>query len=289
MKRIIAYMAIPAMILAGCNKPLELAEVEESFAPKGNLPTVTIDPASVVIDQYEQEVTVDVTFSGVSAGMKNLELGLLSATDPGFVSSSSVLVETPEDGTYTLTVRAAAGVTNYIKAMAASDDGAVYSDRVTVDVPDIPWYYKAKNNGQYVGTFTSETDGSGTAYENHVITIEFSDDFSTMTIYEMDPWIKANVEGYNAKTMNYATGDVDLTNRTVTFNVASNGVDVNAGSYLLGAIAEVSDQGVSLDRTFVVTFNEDATEISYPWYGVLDTSGNTLKEIYDAGITLNAN
>lgn len=288
MKRIIAYMAIPAMILAGCNKPLELAEVEESFAPKGNLPTVTIDPASVVIDQYEQEVTVDVTFSGVSAGMKNLELGLLSATDPGFVSSSSVLVETPEDGTYTLTVRAAAGVTNYIKAMAASDDGAVYSDRVTVDVPDIPWYYKAKNNGQYVGTFTSETDGSGTAYENHVITIEFSDDFSTMTIYEMDPWVKANVEGYNANTMNCATGDVDLTNRTVTFN-ASSGVNINAGQYTLGAIAEVSDQGVSLDRTFVVTFNEDATEISYPWYGVLDTSGNTLKEIYDDGITLNAN
>lgn len=293
MNKLIAYMALPALLFASCTKAPELDEVEAGFAERGALPEVSIDPSSVVVDEYAQTLTVNVSFKGVSADMDSLELGLLSAEDAGFVESYASLLETPEDGTYTMSVHVTAGITNYVKAMAATTDGAVYSDRITVSVPDIPWYYKIA--GEYVGTFGPDANfaGSGaTPFENHVVKVEVADDFSTVTLYDLDPFIKNSLaDDYVSGEMNYVTGTLDLEARTITFpSNGSAGTTVGVPGYEIVPISSYSEDGYGLASAFVCTFSEDASELYLPWYGVLDLQENLLSYVYsEDGITLSAN
>lgn len=292
MKKIIAYIALPALIFTACNKVLELDEVEAGFAERGALPEVSIDPSTIVVDEYAQTVTLDVTFGGVTADMDSLELGLLSGQDAGFTESSVTLLEEPANGTYRMTVHVAAGATNYVKAMAATTDGAVYSERITVDVPDIPWYYKIA--AQYVGTYEpdSNTASQGaTAYENHVVKVELSDDLSTITFYDIDPYVQeAAGTSYVSGRMNYITGELDLDARTVTFTVVGYGVNPNFEPYLLAPITSYSEEGYGVGQSFVITFSEDADEFTLPWYAVLDNEAGNLPFVYsEDGITLSAN
>ena len=292
MKKIIAYIALPALIFTACNKVLELDEVEAGFAERGALPEVSIDPSTIVVDEYAQTVTLDVTFGGVTADMDSLELGLLSGQDAGFTESSVTLLEEPANGTYRMTVHVAAGATNYVKAMAATTDGAVYSERITVDVPDIPWYYKIA--AQYVGTYEpdSNTASQGaTAYENHVVKVELSDDLSTITFYDIDPYVQeAAGTSYVSGRMNYITGELDLDARTVTFTVVGYGVNPNFEPYLLAPITSYSEEGYGVGQSFVITFSEDAGEFTLPWYAVLDNEAGNLPFVYsENGITLSAN
>lgn len=292
MKKIIAYIALPALIFTACNKVLELDEVEAGFAERGALPEVSIDPSTIVVDEYAQTVTLDVTFGGVTADMDSLELGLLSGQDAGFTESSVTLLEEPANGTYRMTVHVAAGATNYVKAMAATTDGAVYSERITVDVPDIPWYYKIA--AQYVGTYEpdSNTASQGaTAYENHVVKVELSDDLSTITFYDIDPYVQeAAGTSYVSGRMNYITGELDLDARTVTFTVVGYGVNPNFEPYLLAPITSYSEEGYDVGQSFVITFSEDAGEFTLPWYAVLDNEAGKLPFVYsEDGITLSAN
>ena len=292
MKRIIAYIALPALIFTACNKVLELDEVEAGFAERGALPEVSIDPSTIVVDEYAQTVTLDVTFGGVTADMDSLELGLLSGQDAGFTESSVTLLEEPANGTYRMTVHVAAGATNYVKAMAATTDGAVYSERITVDVPDIPWYYKIA--AQYVGTYEpdSNTASQGAlAYENHVVKVELSDDLSTVTFYDIDPYVQEKAgTSYVSGRMNYITGELDLDARTVTFTVVGYGVNPNFEPYLLAPITSYSEEGYGVGQSFVITFSEDAGEFTLPWYAVLDNEAEKLPFVYsEDGITLSAN
>lgn len=292
MKKIIAYIALPALIFTACNKVLELDEVEAGFAERGALPEVSIDPSTIVVDEYAQTVTLDVTFGGVTADMDSLELGLLSGQDAGFTESSVTLLEEPANGTYRMTVHVAAGATNYVKAMAATTDGAVYSERITVDVPDIPWYYKIA--AQYVGTYEpdSNTASQGAlAYENHVVKVELSDDLSTVTFYDIDPYVQEKAgTSYVSGRMNYITGELDLDARTVTFTVVGYGVNPNFEPYLLAPITSYSEEGYGVGQSFVITFSEDAGEFTLPWYAVLDNEAEKLPFVYsEDGITLSAN
>lgn len=292
MNKLLSYIALPALLLVSCNKVLELDEVEAGFAAKGALPEVSIDPSTIEVDEYAQTVTVDVTFSGVTADMDSLELGLLSGQDAGFTESSVALLETPADGTYSMTVHVAAGVTNYVKAMAATTDGAVYSDRITVDVPDIPWYYKIAD--EYVGTFAPDANlasQGAPSYENHVVRVELSDDYTTATFYDIDPYImEAAGTDYVSGRMNYITGELDLDSRTVTFTVAGYGVDPNFEPYVLAPIESYSEDGYGIGQSFVITFSEDAGEFTMPWYAVLDNEAQNLPFVYsEDGITLSAN
>lgn len=294
MKKALAYIAISAALAVSCNKSLDKDEVEAGFAQRGALPEVSIDPSSIVVDQYEQLLTADVTFSGVSSEMKNLELGLLSATDAGFVESSAALVKNPADGTFTLSVSIAAGRTNYVKAMAASDDGAVYSDRITVDVPDIPWYYKI--SGQYVGTYEPDENTASqgaVAYENHVVTVESEDDGNgvfTVTFYNIDPFIYETLGPDAGVQFNWVSGELDIQTRTVSLPVSGYGVDPSASPYLLSPIASYSADGYGLGNEFVITFNEDASQIQLPWYAIFDQDAGNLPFVYsENGVTLSAN
>lgn len=292
MNKFLAYMTVPALLLVSCSRSLELDEVEAGFSERGPLPEVSIDASKIDIQEYDQQVTLSVTFSGVTADMDSLELGLLSATDPGFVESKVTLLETPADGTYNMTVAVSAGRTNYIKAMAATTDGAVYSDRITVDVPDIPWYYKIVD--EYVGNYGPDSySGLTTTYDNHAVRVEVAEDLSTVTFYDFDPYIQATLtedESYNSSRMNYITGALDLDARTVTFTVAGYGCDVHASPYLVSPITSYSEDGYGLGQSFVLTFNEDASEIQIPWYAIFDQQEQNLPFVYsENGITLSAN
>lgn len=292
MKNIIAYIALPALIFTACNKVLELDEVEAGFAERGALPEVSIDPSTIEVDEYSQTVTLDVTFSGVTADMENLELGLLSGQDEGFTESSATLLENPDNGTYRMTVHVSAGITNYVKAMAATSDGAVYSERITVDVPDIPWYYKIAE--QYVGTYEpdSNTASQGaTAFENHVVRVKVADDFSTVTFYDIDPYVQdAAGTSYVSGRMNYITGQLDLDAKTVTFTVSGYGANINASPYLMSPISSYSSDGYGLAQSLVFTFNENASKIQLPWIALFDNEAGNLPFVYsENGITLSAN
>ena len=189
---------IPVLILAlaasSCSKVLEKDEAEASFARKGELPEVS-DVKLVSVDEYAGTAVVEATFSGISDDMHSLEIGFISADDYALTGTTNqrnrALIDNPADGTYRRTIAVSAGVPNYIVAMAASDDGAVYSRRLSVDVPDVPWQYKVGE--EYSGTVTSYNDGSST-YE-HTVRLEFSADFSRLTVYDIDPYLRANLLG----------------------------------------------------------------------------------------------
>lgn len=284
MKAIFKYLPLAIMALASvaCNKVLEKDEVEAGFTAKEGVPSVTIDP-NVVVDEYAGTVTVTATFSGVSADMDSLEIGFLSSTDPSMTlttdSGRAVLIENPADGTYTCDVTVTAGVTNYIMAMAATTGGAAYSEKLTVEVPDIPWYYKVGT--RYAGTVTAEQYGSGTSYE-HVVELEFSEDFKTLYITDMDPWAVQNVN-YNKGSNNVGVGQVDLDNRTVTFLPDESGyvnIYLSPVAFLF-PVAEVTDEGFYSDDKYVITFSEDGSTIDFPMYAVFSPSAGGLVEIYD--------
>lgn len=288
MKKSIIYLSISLLLTVSCNKALEKSEVEKGFTQKGAVPTATIS-SDITVDEYEQTAVVNVSFSGVTSDMKGLELGVISSTDPGFVESKVTLIETPADGTYQVTVGVTAGKTNYIKAMAANLDGASYSDRLTINVPDIPWQYKIAS--EYVGNFAPDAaNSSASTYENHVIKAEVAEDFSTVTFYDFDPYVKENYTGYESGKVNYVTGALDLEARTVTFTVGSMGVDIAASPYNIAGVASVEDGSYSMAQEFVITFNEDASTMTLPYYIVLDTQERSVLMAYsENGITLSAN
>lgn len=271
-----------ALASVACNKVLEKDEVEAGFTAKEGVPSVTIDP-NVVVDEYAGTVTVTATFSGVSADMDSLEIGFLSSTDPSMTlttdSGRAVLIENPADGTYTCDVTVTPGVTNYIMAMAATTGGAAYSEKLTVEVPDIPWYYKVGT--RYAGTVTTDQYGSSKSYE-HVVELEFSEDFSTLTVIDMDPWAVNNVN-YNPGQNNVGVGQVDLENRTVTFYPDESGyvnIYLSPVAFLF-PVSDITEEGFYSDDKYVITFNEDGSVIDFPLYAVFSPSAGGLVEIYD--------
>ena len=280
MKAIFKYLPLAIMALASvaCNKVLEKDEVEAGFTAKEGVPSVTIDP-NVVVDEYAGTVTVTATFSGVSADMDSLEIGFLSSTDPSMTlttdSGRAVLIENPADGTYTCDVTVTPGVTNYIMAMAATTGGAAYSEKLTVEVPDIPWYYKVGT--RYAGTVESYVQDA--SYE-HVVELEFSEDFSTLTVIDIDPMLKAQLGSqYPQGQYNVATGEVDLQTRTVTFSPDASGfVNISTGVYFLYPVAEATDEGFYSDDKYVITFSEDGSSIDFPMFGLIDSGG--LYDVY---------
>lgn len=288
MKKSILYLSISLLLSVSCNKALEKSEVEKGFTPKGAVPTASIS-ADIEVDEYEQSAVVNVTFSGVTEDMKGLELGVISSTDPGFVESNTTLIDSPADGTYQVEVKVSAGKTNYIKAVAANLDGASYSDRLTINVPDIPWQYKIAS--EYVGNFAPDKPNSSkSTFENHVIKVEVADDFSTVTLYDIDPYVKENYEGYESGKVNFVTGNLDLEARTITLTAGNMGVDISASPWSIAGVESYEDDKYSISQEFVITFNEDATTMTLPYYMVIDSEQQTVPMAYsENGTTLTAN
>lgn len=261
----IKYLAIAAsalLLAVSCQKTLEKAEVEKGFAPKGAVPTSTINTSDFKIVEAQSYAEVTASFSGITSDMDSLEIGFLVSTDPDFTSSTSYLIENPADGTFTQQVKVKIGTINYVKAFAGNTDGASFSETLALDVPTVEWYKVLA--GKYTADVYSYWDEGACSYEDHVLEIAFDLDAKKMTINNIDPW------AYPQGVPTSLTGDVDLEARTVTFVSETGYFDTGLSGY--GFITYALDPAALNEGNLVPVaemtfkFSEDGQQISAPVY-----------------------
>ena len=279
-KKLIYILFALSLSMISCQKAAEKDEVEAGFADGGRVPKVGI-AEKVDVYQYEKKVSATVLVSGIDLEMSNLEVGLLSSQDEYFADPKVVYAKRTRNGSYTLRVPVTPGKTNWIMAMAACDGGAVYSSKVSVDVPDVPWQYKIAEG--YTGTYTNTTIKQGAeSYEGHRLVLKYNGNTNKLTIGNICAYSLAEGLDYTKdNSVNYIVGDVDVDAMTVSFPVSSSGLDAHLASGMSLMPFELRDDSVYSAKEFVWTFNEDATEISFPIFGLV--SGTSIKQSYDAG------
>ncbi len=188
MKKYIQYLsvAVAALLLCACEKMApSKAEVEAGFEALSALPTLSIS-GNPTCDAINGIVSVPVSVSGLTSDMKDLSIGIMTSQDPTFASSKFIAVENPTNGNVTMNGSVTANNTFYVKAVAASPKGGtVFSNVITVNVPDIPLYYKVP--GKYTGHAVSEAYGD--EYDN-VLTIvaDEEDPQHLCRIYGIEPY-----------------------------------------------------------------------------------------------------
>lgn len=287
MKRTVIYLTLSvaavmlsATAVCSCQKAPEKAEVEAGFSPAGKVPKVGI-AETVDIYQYEKRVSATVLVSGITSEMNNVEVGLLSSLDEYFSDPKAVYAKRDRNGSYTLRVPVTPGKTNWIMATAACDGGAVYSSKVSVDVPDVPWQYKIADN--YVGTMTNDTLKVGTAsFADHTVVLKYNSKNNKLTIGNVCAYsLSQGLDYTKDSNVNYIVGDVDIDAMTVSFPVTSSGIDAHVESGMVIMPFELVDDSIYSAKEFVWKFNEDASKISYPMFGLV--SGTQIKQSYDGG------
>lgn len=282
MKNRFTYIVLAAasLLMLSCQKAAEKDEVEAGFADGGRVPKVGI-AEKVDVYQYEKRVSATVLVSGIDPEMSHLEVGLLSSLDEYFSDPKAVYSKRTRNGSYTLRVPVTPGKTNWIMAMVACDGGAAYSTKISVDVPDVPWQYKIAEG--YTGTYTNTTIRQGEAtYADHRLVLKFNGNTNKLTVGNVCAYSLAQGLDYTKdNSVNYIVGDVDIDAMTVSFPVSSSGLDAHLASGTNLMPFELKDDSVYAAKEFVWTFNEDATEISFPLFGLV--AGTSIKQSYDAG------
>mgnify|MGYP006956046481 FL=1 len=272
---------LTAVAMFSCQKAEEKADVEAGFEQPGRVPKVGI-ASEVNVYQYDKQVSATVLVSGIDPDMQNLEIGLLSSLDEYFSDPKAVYAKRNRNGSYTLRVPVTPGKTNWIMAMAACRSGAVYSAKVSVDVPDVPWQYKIADN--YVGTMANDTIKQGTAsYPDHTMVMKYNSKTNKLTVGNVCAYsLAAGLDYTKDNTVNYIVGDVDLTEKTVSFPVTQGGVEAHlaTGNSLMPFI--LKEGSVYAATEFVWKFNDDVSEVSFPMFGIV--SGTSIKQSYDAGV-----
>ena len=276
----VSATAVMLAAVSSCQKAPEKAEVEAGFSVAGKVPRVGI-AENVDIYQYDKRVSATVLVSGITSEMDNVEVGLLSSLDEFFSDPKAVYAKRDRNGSYTLRVPVTPGKTNWIMAMAACDGGAAYSSKVSVDVPDVPWQYKIADT--YTGTMSNDTIKVGTAsFPDHSIVLKYNSKSNKLTIGNVCAYSLS--EGYDYtkdNNVNYIVGDVDIEAMTVSFTVGASGIDPHVASGMVIMPFELREDSIYSAKEFVWKFNEDATEISYPLFGLV--SGTQIKQSYDGG------
>lgn len=194
MKNTFKYVAAAAaMLLAvSCQEALDKPEVEASFAPKGAVPTVSIDATSYKIVEEEGYAEVKVTYTGITEGMDSLELGILVAQREDFLSATPVVVDKTADGTYTVQVPVRPAQVNYVKATVANLSGSAYSETLVLDVPAVPWFKMIAET--YSGDAYSYWDSGSCSYPGHTIAVkgEETAEGNIVTFTDFCPFVVAN-------------------------------------------------------------------------------------------------
>lgn len=280
MKRILKYMIVATALCCSCQKAAEKTEVEAGFADGGRVPRVGI-AEKVDVYQYEKRVSATVLVSGIDPEMTHLEVGLLSSQDEYFSDPKAVYAKRQRNGSYTLRVPVTPGKTNWIMAVAACDGGAAYSSKISVDVPDVPWQYKIADS--YSGTYLNTTIKQGEqSYPDHKIVLKYNGSSNKLTIGNVCAYSLAQGLDYTKdNSVNYIVGDVDIEGKTVSFPVTSSGIDAHLATGTALMPFELKDDSIYSAKEFVWTFNEDATEISFPIFGLVQ--GTSIRQAYDAG------
>ncbi len=286
MKNIFKYLPLIAVIaLASCAKEApSKSSVESGFDNfTGTLPTVAIS-ADAECDAIAGYATVVVTYSGISASLDSLSVGVLSDSDPTFKNAYFTKLETPADGTVSLKAKVTPNKTFYIRGVVACTGGTSYSDVIEVNVPDVPFY--AKVAGAYAGSIQSAADG--TKYNNTItIVVDQEDPEHLCYIYGIEPYYVAQY-GYGTdvtKALNVCVATIDNDANTLTIeNGASlhlssstarrylygfSGPDPTSAEYGHNVVFHLGKDGSSLvlpNAIGTVNYNTESGESSFEDY-----------------------
>lgn len=172
--KLFALIAAASVALLSCNKEApSKAEVESGFTPvTQSLPTVTISNSGVVCDALSGIANVNITVTGLDTTLDSLEVGVLSSASEDFLTTKFAKVDNPADGTLTVPAIVTANKTYYLKAVVSSTIGSVFSDVISIDVPDIPFW--AKIAGKWACSIESEAYGD--EYDNVMTLMNNPDD-----------------------------------------------------------------------------------------------------------------
>lgn len=281
MKKYIQYLSVAAaaLLLASCAKLAPgKAEVEAGFDAPAALPALSLGTL-VECDALNGVATVSVTVSGLPADLTDLSLGMLSSTDPSFSSSKFVPVAEPAEGTVEMNAAVSANSTYYLKAVAASPKGGtVYSDVITVSVPDIPLWAKA--SGTYTGTVLS--DAYGDSYAN-VLTISSDEEDPEHYCYisGIEPYYYSKGYTLEKNGRNYVRAEIDEESGCL---IVPLGADLSlGGSYLLGLNApHYTEASAYAPITFKMTASGDLYRAE-GFYTV--TEDDEIEDAYAGGVT----
>lgn len=262
MKNTFRYIAAAAALLlaASCQKALDKAEVEAGFAPKGPVPTASIDLSSYTIVEDEGYAEVKVTYAGLAADTDSLELGVLVSLTDNFLSSTFVPVDQTADGTYSVKIPVRPAQLNYVKAAAANINGSAYSQTLVLDVPAVPWYKTITTD--FVGDAYSYWDEGSCSYPAHTISVSADGETNTVTFTNFDPFAVAN--GFPS----VVTGTFDEETRVVDIPVDEYGMfDAGLGAigYFCIPFDNPSDENIVSYMT--VTFAEGFGSMTVQMYG----------------------
>ena len=241
-------MALLVLFTASCAKSaLEKAEVEAQFKQKATLPTVTI-ASQATPHPAQGTATVSITVTGAT-GLDSLEVGVLSCDNSGFTSTSYVAVPNPADGTFSVEAKVKPGMTNYIKACVGCTSGSAYSEAITVDVPDVPFIYKA------AGVFTAKgiADHWGDTYDFEVTIVpDEKDPEHKCMVLNLEPYLASN--GLTAdKGYNIFEGIVDCEKNTITLP---------------------NYQSFGLSGVFLISFTDTSKSVESPLTFVFNSAGD---------------
>ena len=264
MKNIFRYLAVSAAVVlaASCQEALDKPEVEAGFNAKVAVPAVTLDLSNYLIVEEEGYAEVKVTYTGISADLDSLELGVLVSLSENFLTSSFIPVLETSDGTYAVKVPVRAAQKNYVKAAAATISGSAYSETLELDVPDVVWYKKVAKT--YSGDAYSYWDEGSCSYAGHtigVVAVENEDGTATVTFTDFDPLAVANgipsvvVADFNAETR---VANIPL-DENFTFDA---GLSIAGPFVCVPFDYELNEVGY-----MQVVFSEDYSEMSVQPYG----------------------
>lgn len=249
----LSIISAVVMLFASCQKLApSKAQVEAGFTAPTAVPTLSI--GNVECDAINGIVNVNVTVSGLPANKDGLSVGILSSLSPDFLDSKFVEAADLSDGNVVMKGAVTANSTYYVKAIASSPTGGSSSSSVvTVEVPDIPLYYKAP--GVYVGTVDSEAYGDSYTSTIYIVADE-DDPEHIMWIGGIEPYWADN--GYTGQNfdLNYVMATVDEEKGCL---VVALGEDAHLGGRVIAGLnaASMDDATSYAPVTFKMTATGD--------------------------------
>lgn len=284
MKNTFKYIAAAAaaLLALSCQKEaMDKMEVEAGFAPKGPVPTVSIDAANYKIVEEEGYAEVRVTYAGITESMDSLELGVLVSLQDNFLSATPVVVEETADGTYTVKVPVRPAQVNYVKATVATISGSAYSETLALDVPTVPWNKMIA--ATYSGDAYSYWDEGTCSYPGHTIGVKAEEtaEGNIITFTNFSPLAVAN------KFPSVVTAVFDTETRVATiqldeYSTFDTGLSP-AGIYAV-PMEPVEDDYEPADYMTIV-FSEDYSQMGVQCFGEQGAEGwyeITLPTVYKA-------
>ncbi len=286
MKNIIKFFSVLAMglFLASCAKEApSKSEVEAGFDKVvGDLPTLAVNQiAAKDVDAIAGTADVTFTVSGLDTDLDSLSVGLLVCAEPTFANATFYKVENPTDGTFSFKTNVSPNSTWYFKAAAAGLVGAVYSETVSVDVPDIPFYYKV-NNKSFAAEIVSIAYGDAYTHKITIIPNE-NDPENKCIIADIEPYYAANGATYAKAGVNYVEATIDNENSKI---IVKTGADMHLTDSKTSRIFYgLNDAGSDFAATYAFTLAPDGSSlVSAGGFYTVSATDMSAEDAYTGGL-----